>query len=147
MIFGLLLSAIIFCVLTIGVVLLPMMLLRAERTRIWGVAYMSLYVGVYLVLTLKGQYVAHNNFKENFGGAGVGEGTRAPLSHCRCFGRRHRSLPAPRAYPRAARGLGRTPRALGAAQARHRPAATGVRRSQHSGHHGRGASMAACAHK
>lgn len=72
MIFGLLLSAIIFCVLTIGVVLLPMMLLRAERTRIWGVAYMSLYVGVYLVLTLKGQYVAHNNFKENFGGAGSG---------------------------------------------------------------------------
>ena len=38
-----------------------------------SIAYMSLYVGVYLVLTLKGQYVAHNNFKENFGGAGVGD--------------------------------------------------------------------------
>lgn len=72
MIFGLFLSVIIYWVLTIGVVLLPMILLRARRTHMWGVAYVTLYVGVYLVLTLNGDYVAHNNFKENFGGAGSG---------------------------------------------------------------------------
>ena len=66
---GLALYAIIYGVLTIGVVLLPMILLVAHRTRIWGVAYMILYVGVYLVLTLKGNYVAPRHFK-HFGGAG-----------------------------------------------------------------------------
>ena len=60
---------IVIWVLTIGAVLLPILLLKSRRTRTWGVAYVILYVGVYLVLTLKGDYVAHIT-GSSFGGAG-----------------------------------------------------------------------------
>ncbi len=72
MLVGLLLSVIIHWVVTIGVVVLPVLLLWARRTRMWGVAYVILYAGVYLALTLQGDYVAHNGHQENFGGAGSG---------------------------------------------------------------------------
>ena len=72
MLVGILLSWILHWVVTIGVVVLPVILLNVRRTVIWGVVYVILYAGVYLVLTLNGDYVAHNNYKENFGGAGSG---------------------------------------------------------------------------
>ena len=67
-----LLFFILYWVVKIGVVVLPFILLNRRRTVFWGVAYVILYAGVYLVLTLQGDYAAHNNYKENFGGAGSG---------------------------------------------------------------------------
>jgi hypothetical protein len=69
---GLLIFIIIYWVLTIGVILLPIILLRGERTRRWGVAYLVFYACIYLIFSLNGDYVAHNGYQQNFGGAGSG---------------------------------------------------------------------------
>jgi hypothetical protein len=55
-----LLAVLKLLVLAAGAIVLPAILLFNRRSRKWGVAYLAAYLGVYLLLSLQGQYVARD---------------------------------------------------------------------------------------